>query len=116
MMFVESDKVYSLKKQHVSDTLAHCARRALKACKQGDGILCENRVAVVTVQRVARKKQVPVIMRKQDFHGWIVYPMFYKSTNPKIRAKYEKLRAELREKKINEAGNNIKKTNSKTAE
>lgn len=116
MMFVESNKVYSLKKRHVSDTLAHCARRALKACRQGDGILCENRVAVVTVQRQARKKQVPVIMRKQDLQGWIVYPMFYKSTNPRIKAKYEKLRAELREKKANEARNSTETTDNKTTE
>lgn len=99
MLFIESEKVYSLRKRHGSDTLAHCARRAFRACKQGDGILCETLVAVTTVKRVAVKKKVPVITRKQSRGGWILYPLFYKSSSPRLKAKYEKLRQELREKK-----------------
>lgn len=99
MLFVESDKIYSLKKRHKSDTLALCARRAFKACKQGDGILCESLVAITTVKRVAVKKQVPVIMRKQECGGWVIFPLFYKSSNPRLKAKYDKKRKELKEQK-----------------
>ena len=92
MLYVESEKVYSLKKRHISDTITLCARRALKACKQGDGIYCTTRVEVTLVNRVAHKEQVPVTMRKQAYGGWIIFPLFYKS--PKYRHLYANKRKE----------------------
>lgn len=111
MMFIESNKVYGLKKSHVSDTLAHCARRAFKACKQGDGIFCESRAAITTIKRIGVKKQVPVIVRKQVGGGWIIYPLFYKSPAPYYKKKYEKIKAEMKAKRENETKS--KKSNSK---
>ncbi len=94
MLFVESEKIYSLKKRHGSDTLAHCARRALKACKQGDGILCETSVEISTVKRAAHKREIPIAMRKQNKGGWILYPILYKC--PKYKAYFDKKREELK--------------------
>lgn len=97
MMFVESQKVYTLRKLHASDTIAMRARKVLKACRQGDGIYCRSLVEVNTVKRFAYKQTVPVIMRKQPKGGWIVYPLFYKS--PKYKEEYDEKRKALRKEK-----------------
>lgn len=97
MLFVESEKIYSLKKRHGSDSLAHCARRALKACKQGDGILCETSTEISTVKRAAHKREIPITMRKQNKGGWILYPILYKC--PKFKAYFDAKRAEIAKRK-----------------
>lgn len=83
MLYVVSNKIYSLEKRHGSDSLALRVRRALKACKQGDGIICKNIVEINTIKRHSYRQKVPVAVRKQERGYWIVYPIFYR--NPNLR-------------------------------
>lgn len=93
MMYVESDKVYGLKKAHKSDTITLCAKRALRACKQGDGIFCKTLSEVTIVKRLASKQKIKITMRKQECGGWILFPLFYKSATHKAKyiQKYGKI-------------------------
>jgi len=90
MLGAVSDDIYSMQPTHSSDSKAHCARRAIRACLQGDAIECLSISEKSTVIREIYRQKFRYIERKREGTGWLVYPVFPKAERDKRLAKRKK--------------------------
>jgi len=112
MLGAVSDNIYSMQPTHSSDSKAHCARRAIRACLQGDAIECLSISEKSTVIREIYKQQYKYIERKREGTGWLVYPIFPKAERDRRLAKHKKRKQEQNDQQKSQAKQTQQQGNS----